>query len=80
MVFVKRLGRQTLNGRTDEFWFWADEEKMIACYATKAELSILFHKRFSNEFDEMMKFCMARDLWQSFRVSATEEAIVMMEA
>ena len=80
MVFVKRLGKQTLNGRTDEFWFWADEEKMVACYANKAELSILFHNRFSNETDDVMKFCMARDLWQSFRVSADDAVIVMSKA
>lgn len=80
MVFVKRLGRQTWNGRTVEFWFWSDEEKLIACYATKAELSILFHKRFSKEIEGLMKFCMARDLWQSFRVSANENVIVMAEA
>lgn len=80
MVFVKRLGNHTLNGRTDEFWFWADEEKMVACYANKAELSILFQKRFNAEIAEMMNFCAARDMWQSFRVAANNDVIVITEA
>ena len=80
MVFVKRLGKQTLNGRTDEFWFWADEEKMVACYATKAELSILFQKRFNAEPMEMMQFGVARNAWVSFRISANDGFIVLNKA
>lgn len=72
--------KETLNGHTDEFWFWADEEKMMAVYANKTELSILFQKKFNADFAEVMKFCITRDVWESFRVSADKNVIVFTQA
>jgi hypothetical protein len=72
MVFVKRLN--------EKFWLWSDEEKMVACFANKSELSILFQKRFRAEFAEMINFYEAREKWQSFRVAANNDVIIFTEA
>lgn len=77
MIFVERLGKQTFNGRTDEFWLWCDGA--LTCYCNKMELSILFQKRVSKDIAELMNFCAARDMWKCFKVAANSYAIVIME-
>ena len=79
MIFVERLGKQTLNGRTDEFWFWYDEIMNLTCYCNKMELSILFQKRISKDIAEMMNFCAARDMWKCFKIAANNNIVIITE-
>ena len=72
MVFVKKLN--------DTIWFWADETEMVACYANMAELTLLFQKKFAASVSELLNFCAARDMWQSFRIAANNDVIVITEA